>query len=101
MSLQLKSVYQEDVSVLANGTSLISVPCVVYSIVVSRDVAGDSVVSIANSSGNYSVSGRLEKVKITDECPTFQLTYPKGKSFSSGVAARANSASTNISVTYE
>ena len=96
-----RNAYQEDISVLAAGTNILSIPVVVWSITITKDIAADAVVSISDSSGNYSQSARVEKVRLTDESPSIQLTYEGGKKFLNGVAAISNAPSVDVAITYE
>ena len=97
----LKNKYQADVAVLAAGTELVGYPCVVFDITVAADEAGDCNISFSNSTSSYSNSTRLLKVITTDENHTVHLSFPKGKVFSSGLCAKANKGSVDVSVTFE
>lgn len=94
------SAYQEDVSTLAAGSTIIGQPCRVYTITVSHEGAGDPIVSFSNSEG-YDTNERVEKVVLTDEIKTHTITYPTGKYFSVGLSATSNLAGVDVGVTYE
>ncbi|TET26140.1 MAG: hypothetical protein E3J73_05005 [Candidatus Bathyarchaeum sp.] len=100
-ALPKKNIYAEDISVLAAGENIIDSQAVVWSITITKDIAGDSVVSISDTSGNYDVAERVEKVRLTDESPSIQLTYEEGKLFSNGVSVISNAPSTDVAITYE
>lgn len=99
--LSLTNDYQKDVSNLDAGTELIGRPCVVYEITVTSDADGDATVNFSNSITSYDADTRLVKITTTDEQQTKQVTYPKGKPFSTGVCATANKASVDVSITYK
>lgn len=94
------SAYQEDVSTLAAGSTIIAQPCRVYSITFCLEGAGDATVSVSNSDG-YVQANRVEKVVLCDEKKTHTITYPTGKYFSTGLSATSNLAGVDVSVTYE
>jgi len=99
--IQLKNLYQVDVSTLGAGTELIAVPCIVYEITVTSDAAGDASMNISDTITSYATGSRVVKINTSDEQQTKQVTFPKGKKFSTGVCATANLASMDVSITYE
>lgn len=94
------SAYKEDVSTLADGSTIIAQPCRVYTITFALEGAGDATISISNSEG-YSSTSRVEKVVLTDEKKTHTITYPTGKFFSVGLSVTSNLAGVDVGVTYE
>ena len=96
--LTLKNSYTEDVSLV--GTTILSIPAVVYDMTISLEGDGDAVVSIADAT-TYSSTSRVIKATTTAEVHTVHLVYPEGKIFSSGISAIANIGSVDIAITYE
>jgi hypothetical protein len=97
---QNNSAYQEDVSTLAAGSTIVAQPCRVYTMTFALEGAGDATISVSNSEG-YAVASRVLKVVLTDEMKTHTVTFPTGKYFSTGVSATSNLAGVDVSVTYE
>jgi len=95
-----RSKYQEDISTLAAGTEVIGEPCTVREITVTSDTAGVAVLNISDSSSSYDSTSRVIKVVINGQ-GTQQLTFPKGKFFSSGLCAVSNKSSINVAVSYD
>jgi hypothetical protein len=94
------SEYVEDIAVVAPGSTVVSQPCRVYSMTFSIEGAGDAVISVSNSQG-YDNAYRVEKVVLTSTNKTFEIIYPTGKFFSSGVSAISNLGSVDVGVTFE
>jgi len=101
MILTSKNKYQEDISVLVGGTELIAVPCVVYSITISKESDGDAAVSFSNSITAYSATYRVLKLVTTAEQHTVHIEFPNGLKLSSGLSAVSNVASVDVCITYE
>ena len=100
-TLPKKNIYAEDISVLAAGENIIDLPVVVWSITIVKDIAADAVVSISDTDGDYDVAERVEKVRLTDESPTIQLTYEEGKNFFNGLSVTSNAPSVDVAITFE
>ncbi len=97
---QGRNVYQEDVSPLAAGNTLIDGPCVVWSITAAIEADGDPIISFSNSEG-YSTTYRVEKIVLSAETKTVHLVYPKGLYCSTGLSVTSNLAGVDVSVTYD
>lgn len=88
--------YNEDI--LIGGESLVSSPCVVWSMTVTSDTGGAGVVTIYDDT---TIANPLFKVRLTAENPTVHLSFPKGRRFLNGVYAAANFSSADISLDYD
>ncbi|MCK9370335.1 hypothetical protein M0R04_10545 [Candidatus Dojkabacteria bacterium] len=94
------SAFQEDVSTLAAGSTIVAQPCRVFSITATVEADGDPIISISDSEG-YNPTYRFEKIVLSAETKTHTITYPTGKYCARGVSATSNRASVDISVIYE
>jgi hypothetical protein len=96
-----KKVFKADLSTLAAGTEIISAPCTVYSITVSKEADGDPIISFSDTATSYSTTYRCEKVVLCAEQHTITLSYPNGLPCSSGLCATSNLIGVDVAVTYE
>ena len=91
------SVHNEDIELA--GETIISQPCTVWDIILTNDTATAGKVNISNSEG-YDSTYRVIKVALAASS-TVQLTFPRGRKFSTGLSASANTGSLDISVSYD
>ena len=91
--------YQEDVSVLEAGSTLVSGPCVVWSITVALEANSTAILNFSNSEG-YDSTYRVFKVTI-DAPGTLHYTFPKGLYCSTGFSVVSNVASVDVSCTFD
>ncbi len=97
---QGNNTYQEDVSTLEAGSTLVTGPCVVWSITAAVEADGDPIISFSNSEG-YDATYRVAKIVLSTETKTVHLVFPKGLYCSTGLSATSNLASVDVSVTYD
>jgi hypothetical protein len=103
ISVNQKTKFQEDIKTSGGGTNLISVPCVVWNLTVSREAAtGVAVVSLSDSSSTYSSTNKVLEVIVSGPAqPTHSISFPKGLYLKNGLTAISNLTSVDISVVYD
>jgi hypothetical protein len=88
--------HQEDCTLA--GHTLVSTPCVVYTMTVTNDSASATVVSFADAS-TYAAGSRILKVRVAAR-GTEHLTFPRGLPFGTALTVKPNNSTTNVSLTY-